>query len=76
MTRALNAAPVAVTQPITFLQLVWASMLGLLVFGEAIDGFVILGGAIIVGAATFISHREAKQARQSVTPPAGATKLN
>ena len=76
MTRALNAAPVAVTQPITFLQLVWASLLGLLVFGEAVDGFVILGGAIIVGAATFISHREAKQARGSVTPPAGATKLN
>ena len=75
MTRALNAAPVSVTQPITFLQLVWASALGIIAFGEAIDPFVILGGFIIVAAATFISHREAKLARKPITPPSSATKL-
>ncbi|MEM9678557.1 MAG: EamA family transporter, partial [Pseudomonadota bacterium] len=63
-------------QPITFLQLVWATLLGLLVFGESVDPFVILGGGIIVGAATFISHRETKLARGMITPPASATKLN
>ena len=76
MTRALRAAPISVTQPITFLQLVWASLLGILAFDEALDPFVILGGTIIVGAATFISHREARAASQHVTPPASATKLN
>ena len=76
MTKALAAAPISVTQPITFLQLVWATLLGLLVFGESVDPFVILGGGIIVGAATFISHRETKLARGMLTPPASATKMN
>lgn len=75
MTRALAAAPISVTQPITFLQLVWASLLGILMFGEAIDPFVILGGTVIVAAATFISHRENKLAKSNITPPASATKL-
>ncbi len=75
MTRALAAAPISVTQPITFLQLVWASILGIVAFGETVDPFVILGGTIIVAAATFISHRENKLARQPVTPPASAAKL-
>jgi len=76
MTKALAAAPISVTQPITFLQLVWATLLGLIVFGEAVDPFVILGGGIIVAAATFISHRETKLARGMITPPASATKMN
>lgn len=75
MTRALAAAPISVTQPITFLQLVWASLLGILMFNEAIDPYVILGGTIIVAAATFISHRENKLAKRPVTPPASATRL-
>ncbi|MEP4292019.1 MAG: EamA family transporter, partial [Rhizobiaceae bacterium] len=75
MTRALAAAPISVTQPITFLQLVWASLLGIVMFGEAVDPFVILGGTVIVSAATFISHRENKMAKRIITPPASATKL-
>ena len=75
MTRALAAAPISVTQPVIFLQLVWASLLGILVFDEAIDPFVILGGTIIVGAATFISHREAQLNRKLRSVPAPATKL-
>ena len=73
MTLAFAAAPLTVTQPVTFLQLVWAVLLGWLVFGEAVDGFVILGGAIILGAVSFITWREAV-ARRQVTPPMPATK--
>ncbi|MEO1000387.1 MAG: DMT family transporter [Pseudomonadota bacterium] len=75
MTLALRAAPITVTQPVTFLQLVWATILGITVFGEPVDPYVLAGGAIIVGAATFISHREAVAARRAYTPPAPATKL-
>lgn len=75
LTKAFRAAPITVTQPIGFLQLVWAALLGLLVFDEALDPFVFLGAAMIIGAATYISHREAKIARQQHTPPAPATKL-
>ncbi len=75
MTRAFAVAPVSVTQPVTFVQLVWAALLGTLVFAEPLDGFVILGGAIIMGAVSFITWREAVLRRRPVTPPAEATKL-
>ncbi|MEM8957838.1 MAG: DMT family transporter [Pseudomonadota bacterium] len=59
MTQAFRAAPVAITQPVTFLQLVWASALGVLVFSEPLDGFVLVGGSVIVAAVSFIAWREA-----------------
>jgi drug/metabolite transporter (DMT)-like permease len=58
MTKAFAAAPITLTQPIAFLQLIWASLLGMLIFGEAVDPFVIGGGALVVAAASYISHRE------------------
>lgn len=64
MGRAFAAAPVAVTQPVVFLQLVWATLLGVIVFGEAIDLFVLIGGAIIVFSVSFIAWSEAVQRRR------------
>ncbi|MFQ1700115.1 DMT family transporter [Loktanella agnita] len=74
MTLAFAAAPLTVTQPVTFLQLVWAVLLGALAFGEAVDGWVVFGGAIIMASISFITWREAV-ARRSVTPPVPATKV-
>lgn len=59
MTLAFQAAPVAVTQPVTFLQLFWAVLLGALVFDEGLDGWVIFGGVIILASVSFITWREA-----------------
>ena len=73
MTLAFAAAPMTVTQPVTFLQLIWATLLGLLWFGEAVDIWVVLGGIVILGSVTFITWREAMLKRQ-VTPDAVATK--
>ncbi|MEL7281623.1 MAG: DMT family transporter [Pseudomonadota bacterium] len=75
MTLAFRAAPLAVTQPVTFLQLVWAVTLGIVVFGEPLDIWVILGGTIIVASISFISWREAVLKRQAVTPSVSATKV-
>lgn len=63
LTKALQAAPITVTQPISFLQLVWASLVGLALFGESLDPYIFMGSAIIVGAATYIAHRERVAAR-------------
>ena len=68
MTKALAAAPISVTQPVNFLQLVWASLIGVLFFGEAVDPWVIAGGAIIIGAASYIAHREAVADRKPDVP--------
>ncbi|MEO0390644.1 MAG: DMT family transporter [Pseudomonadota bacterium] len=75
MTLAFASAPVTVTQPITFLQLVWATLLGVLVFAEPVDGWVILGGVVILAAVTFITYREAQLRGQATTPPSSAPKL-
>ena len=72
MTRAFAAAPVSVTQPVTFLQLVWAALLGYFAFGEPLDGWVMLGGLIIVGSVTFIAVREAMLKRTRPLPPTDA----
>lgn len=74
MTLAFAAAPLTVTQPVTFLQLVWATALGAAVFSEPVDIWVILGGFVILGSVTFITWREAMLNRQ-VTPATPMTKL-
>ncbi len=68
LTRAFKAAPITVTQPLSFLQLVWASILGVTLFNEAIDIYVIVGGGIVVASVTYISHRETKAARARKSP--------
>lgn len=73
MTLAFAAAPLTVTQPVSFLQLVWAVLLGALVFGEAVDAWVIFGGAVIMASVSFITWREAV-ARRAVTPAVAQTK--
>lgn len=73
MTRAFGAAPLAVTQPVTFLQLVWATLLGALVFGEGVDPMVLLGGAVIIGAISYVTWREAVLKRAPITPAEAET---
>ena len=68
-TRAIEAAPIAVTQPITFLQLVWATLVGSLICAEPADIFVFIGGGIIVAAACFTSHRDVVESRAKTFPP-------
>ena len=75
MTLAFKSAPMAVTQPVTFLQLVWATALGYFVFAEAVDLWVIAGGSLILGAISFITWREAQLNRRNLTPPPTATKV-
>jgi drug/metabolite transporter (DMT)-like permease len=75
MTLAFAAAPVTVTQPVTFLQLVWATALGALVFAEPVDIWVVIGGGVILASVTFITWREAMLNRRQLTPPTPATKV-
>ena len=58
MTKAIKAAPMVVTQPVLFLQLVWASMVGLFIFDEEFDLFVIIGGTVIMVCVCYVSYRE------------------
>lgn len=75
MTLAFAAAPVTVTQPVTFMQLVWAVLLGYFVFNEAVDMWVVLGGMLILASVSFITWREAVLKRKLRTPTLNETKV-
>ena len=68
MALAFKAAPLTVTQPVTFLQLVWAVTLGSVMFGEPADIWVIVGGFVIISSVLFITLREAALKRRMQTP--------
>ncbi len=75
MTLALRAAPVAVTQPVAFLQLVWATAIGVIIFVEPVDGWVLLGGVLICASVSFIALREAALKRRSSENAVESVKL-
>ena len=65
ITRAIAHAPLTVTQPLTFLQMVWAVLFGYLLFEEVPDVWVIVGSGLVVAAVSYIAHREAQVARRA-----------
>ena len=69
MTRALEAAEVSAVQPFTFLQLVWATILGLILFDEHPDVWIWIGGAVIVASATWVAQQEVRSIRQKSKTP-------
>lgn len=58
LTRALSLAPVAVLQPVSFFQILWATAATVLIFGEPVSGAVLVGAAMIVAAVAWAAHRE------------------
>lgn len=75
MSVAFTNAPLTVTQPVTFIQLIWAVTLGYFAFGEAVDIWVVIGGFVILGSITFLTWREAVLKRGEITPGAHAPKV-
>jgi drug/metabolite transporter (DMT)-like permease len=67
LTRAMQAAELTVLQPFSFLQLVWATLLGFYLFSEVPDVWTLTGGAVIIASVTYIAHREARAAGESST---------
>ena len=58
MTMALSLAPLSVTQPVIFFQLIWSTVSGLLLFGESLDISILIGGSFIVVAIVQLSSNE------------------
>ena len=58
LIKSYEVAEASAVQPFAYLQLVFASILGLAVFGETVRPNVALGAAIIVGAGLFTLWRE------------------
>ncbi len=61
MTRAFMLANISAMQPVRFVDLVWAALFGLLLFGEWPTLSALAGGSIIVCATIWIARREARK---------------
>jgi drug/metabolite transporter (DMT)-like permease len=62
VNRSLKLAPASVVVPYQYTLIVWAAILGYLVFGDVPDRLVVIGAAIIIGAGLFIFLREQRVA--------------
>jgi drug/metabolite transporter (DMT)-like permease len=60
LTRGLALVDVTVAQPVEFLQLVWSTLLGVIVFDERPSLWVWIGAGIIVASATYIVRYESR----------------
>lgn len=67
LTEALRAAPVGVVAPFDYTQLVWAALLGLLIWGELPHPATIVGSLIVAGSGVYILHRELRRFRADVS---------
>jgi drug/metabolite transporter (DMT)-like permease len=58
MIAALARAPASFVTPFTYTQLIWATVIGFLLFGELPDVYTYLGAALIAGSGLYVMHRE------------------
>ncbi len=66
MTRALALAPASVLAPFQYTAILWASVLGWLVWGDGLSGHVIAGNALIVASGAVVLRAERlRSTRQS-----------
>jgi len=68
-TQALRLADATAVMPLDFTRLVWASVLGYLLFSEVPDGWTWAGGVLIAASATYIAVRESRRRRAALAPP-------
>jgi drug/metabolite transporter (DMT)-like permease len=62
-TRALHLAPASAVAPFYYFMLVWAMLLGFLVWGDVPTASLLIGSAIVVGSGLFLLWRESGRKR-------------
>jgi drug/metabolite transporter (DMT)-like permease len=60
LSESLKLGETAVVMPIDFFKLIWAAVLGYMLFREVPDLFTWIGGAVIFAAATYVAVRESR----------------
>jgi drug/metabolite transporter (DMT)-like permease len=64
LARSYTVADISATQSVKFLDLVWASLLGWLVFADTPSQSTLIGGVVICASTLWIARREARRAAQ------------
>lgn len=68
LTRSFRAADISATQSVKFLELVWASLLGWLIFADVPTQTTLLGGGVIFAATLWLARREGRRPARQVVP--------
>ena len=61
---AYARAPASTLAPLSYLQLIWSTTLGLILFGNFPDGWTLAGGAVIAASGLYVIHRERLRRRE------------
>jgi len=64
MTRAFRVADISAVQSVKFLELVWASITGFIVFGTVPGFWTVVGGAIIFASTLWLARRETRSVQR------------
>jgi drug/metabolite transporter (DMT)-like permease len=65
LTHAFRLAPAAAIAPFEYTALVWATLLGYLVWGELPDAITLIGAAIVIASGLYILYRETRKTGHS-----------
>ncbi|MBO9433841.1 DMT family transporter [Ruegeria sp. R13_0] len=66
---AYRAAPAGVVAPSQYSQIIWATLFGMIFFGERPDGWVAVGASVIIASGIFVVWRESRSNTTSVNTP-------
>ena len=61
LTEALRNAPIGVIAPFDYTQLVWAGLLGVVIWGELPHPLTLVGAVIVAASGVYILHRELRR---------------
>jgi drug/metabolite transporter (DMT)-like permease len=65
MILAYARAPASILAPMSYLQLIWSTVLGLALFGNFPDGWTLAGGGAIAASGLYVIHRERRRRAES-----------
>ena len=71
-TRALHLAPASAVAPFYYLSLIWASIMGFLIWGEMPTVSLVIGSAIVAGSGLFLLWRETRARRAGMAKLKGS----
>jgi drug/metabolite transporter (DMT)-like permease len=71
-TRALHLAPASAVAPFYYLSLIWASIMGFLIWGEMPTVSLVIGSVIVAGSGLFLFWRETRVRRARMAEVKGS----
>ena len=68
MARAFSLADMTAVMPVDFTRLIFASLIGITLFGDPFDVYTWIGAAMILGSSVYVAYRENRRQKKSVKP--------